>query len=189
MRKNILFLLVLFSVSNITAQKLNNIELINLYAQDSIFEMPVYIPILESEQDSIKYGYKIIGSDTMPLDLEHSLTIEKDTLFISPKVIKPLFPGGDRELLKFIDYFFSPVYSKNLQRNKKYKTGYTTVRFKITKTGYVQDAEILKSCLPEYDEEIKKIIMMIPAYVPSRTRTLEFYCLLSVRYPVRKNSK
>ena len=78
----------------------------------------------------------------------------------------PLFPGGDGELMKF------------LQRNVRYPAaaqqagiqGKVEVEFTVKKDGSVSDVKVIRSVNPELDAEAVRVISAMPKWKPAEQR-------------------
>ena len=78
----------------------------------------------------------------------------------------PLFPGGDGELMKF------------LQRNVRYPAaaqqagvqGTVEVEFTVKKDGSVSDVKVIRSVNPELDAEAVRVISAMPKWKPAEQR-------------------
>jgi TonB family protein len=76
----------------------------------------------------------------------------------------PMFPGGDKELLKYIQESTKyPVIArdKNIQ-------GRVIIRFCVTAKGGVSHISVLKGVSPELDEEAMRVVSSLPAFNPGR---------------------
>jgi len=81
---------------------------------------------------------------------------------------KPLFPGGDAALLKFINENTKyPKVPKELGID-----GTVTVKFVIDKTGKVINAEIAKGVDPYLDAEALRVVSLIPNWEPGKQREI-----------------
>ena len=76
---------------------------------------------------------------------------------------KPVFPGGDNELLKY------------LSRSVKYPVaaeeqgiqGTVTVKFVVEKDGRITNARIMKSVDPYLDKEALRVVRSMPRWTPA----------------------
>jgi protein TonB len=93
--------------------------------------------------------------------------VQEDVDAAEPFVVveeMPMFPGGETELLKFIqEHTQYPEVAKenNIQ-------GKVIVRFCVTSKGGVDKVEILKSVDPELDKEAIRVVKTLPAFKPGK---------------------
>jgi TonB family protein len=74
----------------------------------------------------------------------------------------PMFPGGDKELLKYIQEttnYPEVAKEKNIQ-------GRVIVRFCVTAKGGVSQISVLKGVSPELDSEAMRVVETLPAFRP-----------------------
>ena len=76
----------------------------------------------------------------------------------------PMFPGGDIELLKYIQE--NVVYPENAMLNKV--QGRVFLNFVVTATGSIGEVRILRSVDPELDAEAVRVIQSLPNFTPGR---------------------
>ncbi|MBP7212189.1 TonB family protein [bacterium] len=76
----------------------------------------------------------------------------------------PQFPGGESELLKYIfDKLRYPTISQeNGVQGKVY------IRFVVSKTGEVKDAQVMRSLDPYCDKEALRVIRSLPRWIPGK---------------------
>ena len=76
----------------------------------------------------------------------------------------PQFPGGEAELLKYIfDKLRYPTISQeNGVQGKVY------IRFVVSKTGEVKDAQVMRSLDPYCDKEALRVIRTLPRWIPGK---------------------
>jgi TonB family protein len=74
----------------------------------------------------------------------------------------PQFPGGEKELFKFIN------------KNLKYPVtepdviGKVICRFIVNKDGSVSNIEVIRSLEPECDKEAIRVIKLLPKFIPGK---------------------
>jgi protein TonB len=78
----------------------------------------------------------------------------------------PIFPGGDAELLRYLNT--SPKYPVIAQENGI--QGRVTVTFVVDKDGVVRDAEIVRGVDPSLDKEALRVITAMPRWTPGKQR-------------------
>jgi len=76
----------------------------------------------------------------------------------------PAFPGGDTELMKFINS--NIVYPEIAKENNI--QGRVILRFCVTYKGAVDQISVLKSVDPSLDSEAKRVIAMLPTWKPGK---------------------
>ena len=76
----------------------------------------------------------------------------------------PQFPGGDAELMKYIQKSlkYPPVAMENNIQ------GRVTVRFVVTKTGKIGDVQVLRAKDPDLDREAVRVVKTLPDFIPGR---------------------
>ncbi len=77
---------------------------------------------------------------------------------------KPIFPGGESELNRFIETHIQ--YPEEAKKNNISGTVY--VRFVITETGQIGEAQIMNSSDPLLDEEAVRVVRSLPAWIPGK---------------------
>ena len=76
----------------------------------------------------------------------------------------PTFPGGDTELMKFINsniVYPEAAKEKNIQ-------GRVILRFAVMATGKVDNVQVLKPVDPSLDEEAIRVVKSLPDWQPGR---------------------
>ena len=76
----------------------------------------------------------------------------------------PQFPGGPNELTKFLTK--NTTYPKTARKNKESGTVFT--QFTITKTGKITDIKILKGVSDVIDQEVLRVINLMPDFIPAK---------------------
>jgi TonB family protein len=76
----------------------------------------------------------------------------------------PMFPGGDKELLKYIEE--NTKYPEIAKENKI--QGKIIIRFCVTAKGGVSQISILKGVSPELDNESMRVVSTLPAFRPGK---------------------
>ncbi len=76
----------------------------------------------------------------------------------------PQFPGGEKELLKFIaNNIKYPVVAQ-----EKGIQGRVIVRFVVSKTGQVDRVEVIRSLDSDCDKEAVRVIKLLPKFIPGK---------------------
>jgi len=79
-----------------------------------------------------------------------------------PLDVKPVYPGGDKELIKYI--VTNTVYPKIAKEKGIQGTVY--VRFVITKTGEVAQPKVMRAADPLLEEEAIRVVKSLPKWKP-----------------------
>jgi TonB family protein len=94
------------------------------------------------------------------------LTAEKrDSNFLVGMVLMPVpvFPGGDKALGEFI------VSNVNYPEGAdSLREGTVIVQFKVLETGKVADPVIIKHLAPAFDEEVLRVVRLMPDFIPAK---------------------
>jgi len=91
-----------------------------------------------------------------------SVISQKDDSVYSVVDKMPEFPGGDKELIRFINKkIHYPADAK-----KKNEQGKVIVQFVISKTGKVENATVLKGMSASLDKEALRVVGKLPAWTP-----------------------
>ena len=87
-----------------------------------------------------------------------------DSLIINFIEQMPSFPGGEKELFKFIN--------KNLQypvsTKEQHIQGKVYCRFIVYANGSISNPEIIRSLEPECDKEAIRVIKLLPKFIPGK---------------------
>ncbi len=102
-------------------------------------------------------------SDTLKNPNDHP----NDIIFIGVDK-SPEYIGGLIELYKFI--------SENINETVTNKKGRVNLRFVIEKDGSIGDIEILRSLCPTCDEEAKRVIKLMPKWIPGQVNYRNARC-------------
>ena len=79
---------------------------------------------------------------------------------------RPQFPGGDAELMKFLQQ--NVKYPKEAQEQGK--QGRVIVQFVVEKDGSITDAKVLKPVDPLLDAEALRVVNLMPKWTPGKQR-------------------
>jgi TonB family protein len=88
---------------------------------------------------------------------------ENETPFVVVEEM-PMFPGGDKELLKYIGE--NTKYPEIAKENNI--SGKVIVRFCVTSRGGISQVSILKGVSPELDTEALRVVNLLPEFKPGR---------------------
>jgi len=129
----------------------------------------LFIIIVSCSQAYSQLDSKINGNDSILIcnecDSLYALVCPSESgnsKFTAPETF-PHFPGGEKEMLKFI--------AKNLQWPAECAEmgiqGRVIIRFIISETGEIICPKILRSLYPAMDKEALRVINLMPDFVPA----------------------
>lgn len=76
----------------------------------------------------------------------------------------PRFPGGDAELMKYIQAHLQyPAVEDNI-------TGRVTVQFIVQKDGSIGKVKVVRSLAPEFDQEAIRVVKSLPNFIPGKQK-------------------
>jgi len=92
----------------------------------------------------------------------------------------PLYPGGDRELMKLISN--NLIYPYTAQGKKI--QGTVIVRFVVNSLGDIEHTEILRSLSPECDKEALRVISLMKRWIPGKQNGIpaSVYFVMPIRF-------
>jgi TonB family protein len=95
----------------------------------------------------------------------------------------PHFPGGDKELIRYITK--NTDYPESAKINKI--MGRVTIRFCVTETGNVDKVSVLKGVDPSLDAEAARVVASLPDFEPGRQggREVPVWYLVPVTFTIR----
>lgn len=111
---------------------------------------------------SLCFGNENI-SDTLKNPKDHP----NDIIFIGTDK-SPEYIGGPKEMYIFI--------SENINQAAATKKGMLNLRFVIEKDGSIGNVEILRSLCPTCDEEAKRVIKLMPKWIPGQVNYRNVRC-------------
>lgn len=105
--------------------------------------------------------------------------IDTNLVLIDPET-PPSFPGGESELFCFIDHNID----KGLLRSVDI-TGSVFAQFTVDTTGHIFDIKIIKSLNKTVDDELIRIISLMPQWKPGRAwnKAVEVKYVLPLKVP------
>lgn len=127
------------------------------------------------------------GTDDMTAELarvkEEDRITEAPVAPISFAEIMPQFPGGEAEMMNFIGK--SLRYPVVDQENGT--QGRVTVRFVVTKTGDIDQVEVLRGVSPTCDREAMRVVKSMPRWIPGKQngKPVAVYFTLPVAYKLK----
>lgn len=117
---------------------------------------------------------------------KYSEKIANDYIFDENKVYEvieemPKFPGGDEKILKFI--------SDNIKypNTESCVQGRVIVRFVVTKTGSIENIEVVRSLEPSFDKEAVRVIKLMPKWIPGKQNgvNVSVYFTLPINFKIQ----
>ena len=89
---------------------------------------------------------------------------EEDKVYMAVSTM-PSFPGGDGELMKWIDSHI--VYPESAVK-EGITEGLVIVKFVVTKTGKIGEVKIVKGHFPDFDAEAERVVKSLPDFNPGK---------------------
>ena len=123
----------------------------------------------------------IAGTVKPALDLT-----DKDSIYIAVDKM-PVFPGGEHELLSFIGHNLK--YPVEAQRNGI--QGRILVKFIVSKSGKVENAQIVRGLDPSIDKEGLRVVNSLPDFIPGELKgeKVPVYYVLPITFKLTSTSK
>ena len=78
------------------------------------------------------------------------------------KIVQPEFPGGRKELLKYMEKNLN--YPEEMRRLRK--SGEVVVEFYVERSGVISGVSVVKSLSKEFDDEAIRLTRYMPRLVP-----------------------
>lgn len=131
---------------------------IEVHTQDDLMESRDQISIADVMGDD-----DINGIDIAELEEQKVIIEEKPKVFEIVEQM-PSFPGGEAEMLKWIGANLNyPVVAQEAGIQ-----GRVVVRFVVTKTGNVEDVQVLRGIDKSCDQEAMRVVKAMPKWNPGR---------------------
>lgn len=129
-----------------------------LKSVDDVLKTDAVVGIYDNPDGSLE-------PEAVPIEKVQVVEVEpkKDKVFNSVEIM-PLFPGGEKEMYRFIGQNLKyPVSAQeaNIQ-------GKVVVRFVVDQNGSINDVEILRGIDPNCDKEALRVIKNMPKWVPGK---------------------
>ena len=129
---------------------------------------------VHTQEDLLASREQISIADVIGDDDEHGIDIaeledQKVKIEEAPKVFEiveqmPSFPGGQEEMMKWI----SSNLNYPVDAQERGVTGRVVIRFVVTKTGSVEDIQVLRGIDPSCDREATRVVKAMPKWNPGR---------------------
>lgn len=144
-------------------------------SQQDLMETKIQISVKDVKGTDEKGGVDIADLK------EHKVIVEEkeEKPYVGVEQM-PAFPGGETELMKFI------------QKNLKYPviaaengiSGRVIIRFVVSKTGDITNVEVLRGLDPSCDKEAIRVVQSMPKWIPGKQngRNVPVYFTLPVVY-------
>lgn len=141
--------------------------------------------------DNRVVGYQTIDTGTDDRNIgaelarreEENRIVERDVPPITIAEVMPQFPGGEAEMMSFI--------GKNLKYpvvdQENGTQGRVTVRFVVTKTGDIDQVEVMRGISPTCDREAMRVVKSMPKWIPGKQngKPVAVYFTLPVLYRLK----
>ncbi|MDD4967982.1 MAG: energy transducer TonB [Paludibacter sp.] len=130
---------------------------------------------------------KTVNQKKDSIDQNKNINANENNLIIDRYERMPTFPGGSKELFKFI--------SKNLRYPiediEKGIEGRVIVRFIVRKTGKIENAKVVRSVSKSIDEEALRIVNSLPDFIPGEQggKKVDIEYTLPVPFKISSNTK
>ena len=124
----------------------------------------------DKEQSPIEAEVPVLAeipTDTVRLIVEREdLPVEEEPVYIPITEVPemPQFPGGEKELMRFLDNEIAYT----AQHISRHIEGEAEVAFIVDKTGKVCEARLLRKVQPELDRSILQAVEKLPQWKPGR---------------------
>jgi periplasmic protein TonB len=121
------------------------------------------VKLMSAEQAQVEVKNEAVTEEVQQVKEEVQETEAEQEPFVVVEEM-PMFPGGDVELLKYINEHTNyPEVAKenNIQ-------GRVIVRFCVTSKGTVSQVSILKGVDPELDKEAVRVVSTLPPFKPGK---------------------
>ena len=124
---------------------------------------------------------KPANSESHHIKMANKDTVAENEILVDRVEQMPQFPGGEQKLLKFI------------QDNLKYPNtescvqGRVIVRFVVTKTGSIENIEVVRSLEPSFDKEAVRVIKLMPKWIPGKQNgvNVSVYFTLPINFKIQ----
>lgn len=113
----------------------------------------------------------------------HEVIVEAEPEVFQIVEQMPSFPGGDTEMLRYIgENIKYPVVAQETGIQ-----GQVVIRFVVTATGAIDDAQVIRSLDPSCDREAMRVVKSMPKWTPGRQngKNVAVYFTLPVRFRLK----
>lgn len=113
----------------------------------------------DTEKSNVEKADKFSYLDSTQVDLP---SYENGDFAVADEM--PLFPGGDKEMMKFIVTNFKYPLADSKKGDEDIKTTKILVQFIVGKTGEIKNAKIIKGISQELDKEALRVVNSMPKW-------------------------
>jgi len=100
----------------------------------------------------------------LPASAQTTASTQTDEYVYQSVEQMPQFPGGDAELMKYIQSHLQyPSVEDNI-------TGHVVVQFVVMKDGSIGKVKVVRSLHPDFDKEAIRVIKSLPAFIPGEQK-------------------
>ena len=105
---------------------------------------------------------------------------------VQDKVIEPSFPGGRKELLKYMEK--NMVYPVEMQRLGK--SGEVVVEFYVERSGVISGVNVVKSLSKEFDDEAIRLTRYMPRWNPGTKngKPMRFKMTMPINFKIKRTA-
>ena len=102
------------------------------------------------------------------------------------KIVQPEFPGGRKELLKYMEE--NLVYPDEMRRLRK--SGEVVVEFFVERSGVISGVSVVKSLSKEFDDEAIRLTRYMPRWVPGTKNgvPVRYKMTMPINFRIKKHS-
>ena len=147
-----------------------------LKSQDELSATKITVSVAD-----VKGTNEETGTDIADLQ-DHQVVIEEKPVYGVEQM--PQFPGGEEELLRFIqDNLRYPPSAAEIGID-----GRVTIRFVVDRSGNVTDVTVMRGLDPACDKEAVRVVKLMPKWIPGRQngRTVPVYYTLPIVYKLQR---
>ncbi len=134
-------------------------------SQDEIQETKIQISVADVKGTNDKTGVDIAELREHKVIVEEKPAVEKPFVTVEQM---PTFPGGEMEMQKYIASNLKyPVVAQESGIQ-----GRVTVRFVVSKTGAIEDVNVIRGIDPSCDKEAVRVVKSMPKWIPGKQNGL-----------------
>ncbi|NDV95506.1 energy transducer TonB [Dysgonomonas sp. 521] len=134
-------------------------------AQDEVLETKIQISVADVKGTNDKTGVDIAELREHKVIVEEKPVVEKPFVTVEQM---PTFPGGEAEMQRYIASNLKyPVVAQESGIQ-----GRVTVRFVVSKTGAIEDVNVIRGIDPSCDKEAVRVVKSMPKWIPGKQNGL-----------------
>lgn len=148
--------------------------------QDELLSSSTAISVADVKGNDDEFGMDIADVGEIALDTPQE-EVEEEEIFMSAEQ-PPMFPGGMEALMKYLnDNIIYPVIA--LENGV---SGTVVLKFVVTKTGKIDDIQVVNSVDRALDEEAVRVVSQMPDWQPAKQNgnNVAVYFNLPVRFVI-----